>query len=95
MTWVIASPLLFLGLVGHLLTLATGISILRQCLASRTYRHSSGLPLVGPLFFGLAYALVRTATLLWLAGLLLTLEILLGVVITLVMRRTGATPRTD
>jgi hypothetical protein len=88
--WVLVSPVLLFGLVTHLLTLAFGISMIRQCLRSRTYRRGSSLPLIGPLACVLAFVIVRSWLILWAAGLLLALEILLGVVTNIVMRRTGS-----
>jgi hypothetical protein len=95
MKWVIVSPLLFLALVGHLLTLYVGVSIIHQCLTTGTFRRSSGLPLVGPLFLILAFIINRAWTVLWIAGVLLALELLLGIVTNIVMRKTNSKPRSS
>lgn len=91
--WIIAAPILLLGLVGHVLTLAVCVSIIRQCLTRKTFRPTSGLPLVGPLFFALSYVVIRSSMVLWLAALLLVLELLLGGITGLVIRISGAEPK--
>jgi len=72
------------------LSLSVCVTIIHQCLTSKTFRHTSGLPLVGPLFFALSYVIIRLSTVLWLAALLLALELLMGGVTSIVIRKTGS-----
>ena len=90
--WALVSPLLFLALACHVLTQFVGISFIRQCLATGTFKRTSGLPLVGPILLVLSFTFTRAWPVLYLAGTLLALEILLGIAANRVMRKTNARP---
>jgi hypothetical protein len=95
MKWVIISPFLLLALTCHVLTQYLGCSTIHQCLTTGTYKRGSGFALVGPVFLVLAFAFTREWMVLYLAGALLALEVLLGIATTMVIRKTNATPRSS
>jgi hypothetical protein len=84
-------PIAF-GLIAHLLTLFVAAVIVGDCIRTRRFKRSSGVPFVGPLFICLGLWWSPSQIPVWAYLAPWSFEILSGIAIVSVQKATRATP---